>query len=172
MRELPLVLLAALAALGASGCSTTATAPTQVMGAWRVAQIRLDAPDGSSVITTPQNGLFIFTKSHYSAVWVPVQDRPAAAATPWAPTPSEMLTSYKSLVAHTGTYDIHSGVLVLHAEQAKNPNFVGGRITYNYRLADGSLMLTQTAIVYPGDKSDPRVRAQPQTLKLVRVEEL
>ncbi len=141
-------------------------------GHGRVAQIRVDLPAGSSVISSPQTGLFIFTRSHYSAVWVPVQERPASFVTSWALTPDEMVGAYKSLVAHTGTYEVDSSAITMHAEQAKNPAFAGGSISYDYRLEGNVLQLTQTAIRYPNGQSHPRVKEEPQTIKLLRIEEL
>jgi lipocalin-like protein len=169
-RALPfLALLASISA--AAGETPSASPSTSMRGTWKVAQIRVDVPAGSSVVSAPQAGLFIFTKSHYSAVWVPVQERPASFATSWALTPDEMVASYKSLVAHTGTYEVDSSVITMHAEQAKNPAFAGGRISYDYRLEGNVLHLTQTAIVYPNGQSHPRVKEEPQTIKLLRVEE-
>src|SRR5438552_214128 len=73
-------------------------------GAWKVTEIVTTGAD-SSRVTSPQPGLLIFTRKHYSIMYVTGN----APRTPYKaanPTQEEKLAAFDSFVANTGTYEV------------------------------------------------------------------
>jgi len=112
-------------------------------GAWKVAEIVVTGA-GASNVSNPQPGLFIFTRTHYSYMWVPGnQPRPLFKAED--PTNAEKTTAFDSFVANTGTYETSGTTLTIRPTVARVPNCMGGAafMRFQFRVEGNTLTLTQ-----------------------------
>jgi hypothetical protein len=138
-----------------------------VEGVWKVAEVVTPGAtpaDKATTITSPQPGLLIFTKSHYSSTLVTGGEARPATEPPKDPqhlTDAEKLARYEQwsrFAANAGTYEIKGSTIIRRPMVAKNPNVMDGTtpITSEYKL-DGAntLWLTPT-----GDRAatEPRVK--------------
>lgn len=99
-------------------------APAQdvdLQGAWLVTNIT-DA-DGNEIEAQP--GLYIFTETHYSIMFVRGTDERAQYAGS-EPTDKESLGAYNTFVANSGRYQVAGDQLTLRAYVAKGPNYMAG----------------------------------------------
>jgi hypothetical protein len=118
--------------------SEDAGAPLE--GVWRVVETSSADPTVSRLADPP--GLYIFTPTHYSMMYVIGQlPRPGFAAVD--PTDAEKLTAYDTFIANTGTYEVTGDAFVTSPVVAKHPNFMGGgRDQYRFRTLADTLWLT------------------------------
>src|SRR5260221_9625828 len=89
-------------------------------GAWKVSEIVVIGA-GAFSAPSPNPGLFIFTKTHYSVFVAPVKQPRALFATE-TPTIAEKVAAFESMAANTGTYEISGSTLTVRPMVAKNPN--------------------------------------------------
>ncbi len=169
-RMLSAVLLAATlsAELSAQGASR---GPLE--GAWKVAEIVVTGADESNT-ANPQPGLFVFTRRHYSAMWVP-GNQPRTLFKAADPANEEKISAFDSFVGNTGTYELAGTTLTIRPMVARYPNCMNGAfMTYQFRVDSNTLTLTQKstevncligqrAVPYAGPASETR-------WKLTRVE--
>ena len=113
---LALVLLAT-----AASWQVASAQDVDVQGAWVVAGIT----DSSGTEFGGQPGLFVFTGTHYSIMFVPGTDD-RAQYTGDSPTDAEMLTAYQSFIANSGRYVVDGDQLTHRAYVAKDPVYMGG----------------------------------------------
>jgi hypothetical protein len=98
-------------------------APAQdvdVQGGWVVAGIT----DSSGNEIGGQPGLFVFTETHYSIMFVPGTDE-RAQYTGDEQTDGEMLAAYQSFIANSGRYVVEGDQLTHRAYVAKDPVYMG-----------------------------------------------
>jgi hypothetical protein len=120
----------------------TQSSGSPVAGAWLVVDVRFGNEAGEeNGAMRAQPGQFLFTDSRYAAVWVTQTEPRALAANPWAATREEMIANYQSLAANSGTYDVSESRLTIRPIVAKNPNFPGGQLTYEFRIEGDMLFL-------------------------------
>ena len=116
---------------------------TPVEGAWVVTS--WTSPDGDTN-AEPQPGLFVFTKTHYSIMFVPGSEA-RAQYTGEQMTDADMLAAYTTVTANSGRYEVSGNELTTRAYVAKNPNYMGGwpenAATYTFEI-DGEGMLHLT----------------------------
>ena len=111
-----------------------------VVGVWQVKEIARQG--GSGPITDkPLPSIIIFTRSHYSMVWVFDTEPPRSFATRWSPTDAEKIERFDSLVVNSGTYEVEGNVLTAHPIVARIPEFVGGTLTCEYRIENDVMEL-------------------------------
>ncbi len=99
-------------------------APAQdvdLQGAWLVTSIT----DASGNETEAQPGLYLFTSTHYSVMFVPGSE-PREQYVEGSQTEADRLTAYSSFIANSGRYDVDGDQLTLRAYVAKDPNYMGG----------------------------------------------
>jgi hypothetical protein len=149
-----LITLAGLVALAGTVYGQSAGAGNSLMGAWRVTEIgnANGAPN-----TSPQPGLYIFTKQHYSFVRIngtrPLPDYPSNDKA----TDADKVAVFNALYMNTGTYTVTGNRLATKAMVAKSKFAIGGEGNqYEFSLNGNSLVLTQ--------------RPQGAVIKLVRLE--
>jgi len=98
-------------------------APAQdvdVQGAWLVAGIT----DSSGTEIGGEPGLFVFTETHYSIMFVPgTEDRAQYPGD--LPTDEETLAAYRSFIANSGRYAVEGNQLTHRAYVAKDPVYMG-----------------------------------------------
>jgi hypothetical protein len=123
------------------------TAPAQdvdLQGAWLVTSIA----DASGNEIEAQPGLYIFTGTHYSIMFVPGPDERAQIAGP-QPTDEDLLAAYRTFIANSGRYQVAGDQLTLRAYVAKDPAYMAAfpdnQATATVHIAGGdTLHLTYT----------------------------
>ena len=114
-------------------------------------------------------GLFIFGRSHYSAVYTLGSEPRPLAATAFDPTSMEVAAQFGSLIVNTGTYEVDGSTVKMRPLVAKSPEFIGGSATMQFQLDGDVLTLTVSAIV-AADGSTPPEGGGGDVMTLRRVE--
>ncbi len=116
-----------------------------------------------------QPGQFIFTQTRYAAVWVTQSQPRTLSVNPWAPTRDEMVMHYQSFAANSGTYDVAGSRITIRPVVAKNPNFPGGQLTYEFRIERDMLFLEAVDERTSSGIVPPNYDATREKLKLRRM---
>lgn len=137
-------LLAASTLLISSGAVGSPAALAQkkasIEGVWKVAEVVTPGAtpaDKATTITSPQPGLLIFTKGHYSSTVVTGGEARAATEPPKDPqnlTDAEKMARYEQwnrFAANAGAYEIKGTTLIRRPMVAKNPNVMDGTTPIN-----------------------------------------
>ncbi len=156
--------IVAVALMGASVSVQAQTAPS-LQGAWRIAEVTTTGA-AAGTNTSPQPGLFMFTKQHYSIMSVngaaprPMLDAPKD---PGNPTDAEKLANYDvwlRFTANSGTYQVSGDTLTTRPLVAKNPGVMAGAPgTWTYKIQGNTMTLSQKS-----------TQGRWVTLRLTRVE--
>ncbi len=144
-----------------------------VEGVWRVVEIVVTGADASNN-ASPQPSLFIFTRHHYSQMWIR-GTQPRALFKAEEPTDEEKIPAFDSFVANTGTYEVMGTTLTIRPIVARYPNFMaGGFDKYQFRIKGNTLWLTEKSTAQTsriGSQIVPSSAPVSETrLKLVRVQ--
>ena len=122
--------LVGLLVVGASMMVHSQGGPS-LQGVWRVTEVVVTGANATTN-KSPQPGLYIFTKQHYSIVSVggtaPRKDF-GAAKDPAQLTDAEKMARYEawdSFTANSGTYKVSATTLTTQPMVAKNPSVMGG----------------------------------------------
>jgi hypothetical protein len=112
-----------------------------LVGAWRVTEI---ADANGPANTSPQPGLYIFAKQHYSFVRIngsrPLPDYPSNDKA----TDADKVAVFNALYMNTGTYTVTGNKLATKAMVAKSKFAIGGNGNqYDFTLTGNNLVLTQ-----------------------------
>lgn len=110
-------------------------------GVWKATEIVVTGA-GAYAVSAPQPGLFIFTKSHYSWMWVP-GGTPRALFKTEVPTNEEKLAAFDSLMASSGTYELNGSTATFRPIVTRGPNIVS--INEQFRIEGDTLTLTWTS---------------------------
>ena len=132
-----------LAVLLASPTPGVGQEGTPVEGAWVVGS--WTSPDGETN-ALPRPGLFVFTKTHYSIMFVPSEE-PRAPYTGEEMTDADMVAAYTTFIANSGRYEVKGNELATRALVANNPNYMGAwpenSTSYRFEIdGEGRLHLT------------------------------
>jgi hypothetical protein len=111
-----------------------------VVGVWQVKEIARQGGSGP-IAAEPLPSVIIFTRSHYSMVWVFDTEPPRSFAEQWSPTDAEKIERFDSLVVNSGTYEIKGNRLTAHPIVARIPEFVGGKLICEYRVENDTMQL-------------------------------
>ena len=93
-----------------------------VQGAWLVSGMT----DSTGAEIGNQPGLYIFTGTHYSIMFVPGTEPRAQYDGDVGPTDADRLAAYQSIIANSGRYQVSGDQLSYQAYVAKDPNYMGG----------------------------------------------
>lgn len=142
----------------------TAAQAQSIVGVWKVTEETTTGEKGKTRAIS-QPSLFIFTKGHYSIMWItsdkerPIVDARTVSA-------DELRSIYvDSFVANGGKYDYIRGMLSLWPSVAKSPSFMHGGSYVTHKVKITGKTMTMTSVESQGYP----VR-NPTTLKLTRVE--
>ena len=131
---------------------------TGVAAAWRATPNQDAALRGGWVVTSafdssdnvnsePQPGLFVFTGTHYSMMYVNGAEPREQFADNAAQTDAERVAAYNSVTANSGRYEVNGDQITYRAYVAKNPNYMGGwpenEFTFRFRIEGDTLRLTR-----------------------------
>jgi len=143
---------------------------TSLTGAWQVAKVQMTGPKAQT-ITDPQPGLYLFTGKYFSIMMVmgdhPRPIHPTLTEVPKA-SAQEILAVYGPYVANIGTYEINGDALIMHPMVSKNPELMGGSVTYSFEIQRNSLTLKMVKMVMGASVPPPPV--PPAIWTLSRVE--
>lgn len=146
--RLILAMLVLVFPLVASG-SERETAPNPLIGVWKVIRIDVDSKPGIKPYTgqvetnpDPLPSQFIFTQNHYSIVWMSGKQAMRTFATRWQPTDAEKLQRFGEVGINTGTYEHEEGRITVYPVVARIPEFIGGRMSYDYTWSGENLVMT------------------------------
>ena len=112
-----------------------------LVGAWRVTEI---ADGNGPPITSPQPGLYIFTRQHYSFARIngarPLPDYPSNDKA----TDADKVGVFNALYLNSGTYTVTGNKLATRAMVAKSGFAIGGAGNqYEFTTMGNTLVLTQ-----------------------------
>ena len=117
-----------------------------IQGVWRVSEVVVTGA-GATANKSPQPGIYIFTKQHYSIMTVSgtaPRNELAAAANPQQLTDAEKLARYAvwdAFVANSGTYQINGNSIRSTALVAKNPSMMQATNTREFKIEGNTLTL-------------------------------
>ncbi len=151
------VVLMTCVVLSAIAVTVSGQAPATgnpLVGAWRVTEI---ADVNGPPIASPQPGLYIFAKQHYSFVRIngtrPLPEYPSNDKA----TDADKVAVFNALYLNSGTYTVTGNRLATKAAVAKSAFAIGGNGNqYEFSVAGNNLILTQ--------------RPSGAVIKLVRLE--
>jgi len=158
------------ALLSTSGIAKAQQKSTSLTGAWQVTKVQMTGANARTV-TNPQPGLYLFTGKYFSLMMVMGDHpRPIHPTLPEMPKASaqEILAVYGPYVANTGTYEVNGGTLIMHPMVSKNPELMGGSVTYSFEIHGNSLTLKMVKMVMGASVPPPPV--PPAIWTLSRVE--
>ena len=136
-----------------------------IQGVWRVAEVTTTGTDGSTN-KAPQPSLYIFTKKHYSIIFVASDSPRAVLSDVDKATADELRTVFvESFVANAGTYELKAGKVTVRPMVAKSPSYMqpGTYSTSSVKIAGNTMTMI-------GESSNSGAATNPTTMKLVRVE--
>ena len=141
-------------ALACGLCAMGASAQTALLGAWRVTEI---ADSGKPAITSPQPGLIMFTKQHYSFIRIngakPLPDYPSNDKA----TDAQKVAVFDALYLNAGPYTATADTLSTKSLVAKSAFAMAGPGNrFDYVITGDTLALTQ--------------KPQGTVIKFVRIE--
>jgi hypothetical protein len=144
-----------------------------VVGVWKVSEIVVTGA-GASAVPSPQPGLFIFTRGHYSIMYVP-GSKPRALKKAEAPTTDEKVAAFDSFLANAGIYELAGSNLTIRPVVARDPNYmVGGFNKYEFRIDGNTLTLTNRStdlnMRFGEQVVASKAPASETRMKLVRLE--
>lgn len=146
-RMLSVVGLVVVLVIGASIIGQSQTPSLQ--GAWRVTEVVVTGANPSTN-KTPQPGLYLFTKQHYSILTVNGTSprKPfAAPADPNKLTDAEKMARFEAwdeFTANSGTYEVKGNTVTTKPLVAKNPSVMGGAgQTREFKIEGKTLTLIQ-----------------------------
>lgn len=138
MKMILVVLAAAVVTVGSAVSGQQPANP--LVGAWRVAEFS----DGKTTIGSPQPGLYIFARQHYSFTRIqgtrPLPDYPSNDKA----TDADKVAVFNALYMNTGTYNVTGNRLTTVAMVAKSKFAIGGQGNqYDFAVSGNTLTLTQ-----------------------------
>jgi lipocalin-like protein len=144
--------ISAIVVLLVVGASIVARSQTPSLeGAWRVTEVVVTG-DGASTNKTPQPGLYLFTKKHYSLITVNSTSPRKEFGAPKDPaklTDAEKMARYEAwndFSANSGTYEVKGNHLTTRPIVAKNPSVMTGPgQTREFKIDGKMLTLIQTS---------------------------
>jgi hypothetical protein len=161
MRTFALALLIA----AVTSVSVFAQGKSGIEGVWQLTEITVTGGGGMTMKVT-QPSVYIFTKTHYSKIYV-ASDKPRPVLDDYSKATQEQLKSIfvEGFDANAGTYEVSAGTLTLHSIVAKSPSDMkeGTWSTYSMKISGDTITLT------PED-SNAGPPKKSVTFKLTRVE--
>ncbi|HSE66456.1 MAG TPA: lipocalin-like domain-containing protein [Gemmatimonadales bacterium] len=141
--------LAIIASISGATGTTFQTTP-QIYGAWTLIQSSLASRDTTITNGSPQPGLLVFSKRHYSLMLVEGSAPRTPFAEPSRPTEAEKLAAYDTFVGHSGTYVVADSLIEMHVVVAKSPSLMGTDLRtsfarFVYRIQGDTLWLARYA---------------------------
>ena len=139
--------------------------PNPLHGVWSMTT--MTPGDGAATIDPSQSGVFIFTESHYSAVYsLGAEPRPTAAVA-FTPTSEEKVSQYDTIIVNTGAYEVGGSTITFRPMIAKSSEFVGGEATMDFEINGDVLTLTGRSVRAADGTSAPDAGGDVMTLRRI-----
>ena len=121
---------------------TAASARFDIRGVWKVTELAWSTPGGDWEIHKVYLSQYIFTKRHYTYMYVPgAGPRKRFVGDPNRPTDAEKVEAYNSFIAASGTYTLSGQTLALQRLITKNPNEMDGNtLIYTVEFVDSNTL--------------------------------
>ena len=145
---------------------SASVAAQSIVGVWEITDEATTGPDAKTRKVT-QPGMYVFTRKHYSIIWV-TSDAARPAIDSSTATAEQLRDVFvDSFVANAGKYDLGAGKLSLWPSVAKSPTLMHGGYysTYSVKFTNKGKTLTITSIETNGYPVKT-----PTTLTFKRVE--
>ena len=138
--------MVAIVVVGAWALASAQSAPS-LQGAWRVTEIVVTGANAATT-SSPQPGLYVFSRQHYSIVAVngTTTRQAAAPKDPAKLTDAEKVAQYEvwnPFTANSGTYQVSGSTLTTRPLVAKNPGVMGATQTREFKIDGNTLTLIQ-----------------------------
>lgn len=145
--------------------SAFAQSKSGIEGVWQITEVTTTGDGGMSMKAT-QPSMYLFTKKHYSIIYVE-SDKPRPVMDDYSKATQEQLFSIfvDDFVANAGSYEVKAGKLTFHPMVAKSPTYMKeGTWSTSAMTIKGDTM----TLISEGSSFGPS--KNPTTLKLTRVE--
>lgn len=128
----------------------TAQRASPLEGAWKLVESSLGNSDTVSVNRSPQPGLVLFTRRHYSLMYVEGTAPRKPFVDPFGATDAEKLVAFDTFAGHTGTFAVNDSVVEMTIVVSKNPSLASPDMRssfarFVYRISGDSLVLRRQA---------------------------
>ena len=135
------LMVAVVVVVAATVSGQTSSGGSPLVGAWRVTEV---ADANAAPITSPQPGLYVFTRQHYSFARIQgTRPLPAYPSNDKA-TDADKVAVFNALYLNTGTYSITGNMLATKAMVAKSAFAIAGAGNqYEFNVTGNNLVLTQ-----------------------------
>lgn len=142
-----------------------------IEGVWRITKITTSTSQGDNTHQHNLPSMIIFTRNHYSIIWMPGEELQKNYEKRWRPTDEEKIQSYNSIIVNAGTYYIEGNVITTKPQIAKTPDFIGGYAKFEFNSEGDNLKLTLTDNVSNDGIKDLGALQIKTTLILERIKE-
>lgn len=151
--------------VAALSISAFAQTKSGIQGVWQITEVTTTGKNGSTN-RSPQPGMYIFTKKHYSIIYVS-SDSPRAILPDVGKATADELRSVfvDSFVANAGKYDLEKGKLHVWPMVAKSPGYMqsGQNATSSVKIVGNTMTITS-------EETNGYPVKDPTTMKFTRVE--
>lgn len=149
-------------ALGLFLCLSAAGQSKSIQGVWKLNE----QTSGGSTKVISQPSLYLFTKKHYSLIYVPTDTPRAVVDDVTKMTADELRATFvNGFIANAGTYEIKGGKLTMHPIVAKSPAFMGPTVWITMAMT-----ITGNSMTLVSEANNAGPVTTPTTSKLTRVE--
>ncbi len=125
--------------------ATLAQAQGSLEGAWAVKEVAVTGGENPGTNMNPQPSLYLFTDGHYSIMFVPgTESRPDSPENPGDFSDDEIIESFNTFVANSGSYETSGATLSYNVIVARVPSFMGAMPEVDYSVQGETLVLTAT----------------------------
>lgn len=145
--------------------SAKAQTRSGIEGVWKLGEVTTTGENAATKQAT-QPSMYLFTKKHYSIIYVRGDAPRAEIADAKTATADDLRKVFvDDFIANAGTYEMKGGKLTLRPVVAKAPGFMkpGNYVTYAFKV-DGNTMTITNESTNNGPVTNPT------TVKLTRVE--
>ena len=144
-----------LASLAILATAPYASAQSKLEGAWKIPKIVASNADELKDINV-RSGLIIFTKRHYSMMYIACES-PRADLPPKA-TDTQLAVAWRPFIANSGTYEINRTRFTIHPLLAKDPKTMksGNYMIFEFELTGNRLRIKskENSLGFPIDAVD------------------
>ena len=149
-------------AFGLFLCISAVAQSKSIQGVWKLTE----QTAGGTTKVMSQPSMYIFTKKHYSIIYVSTETPRAVVDDISKMTADELRATFVSgFIANAGTYEFKGGKVTMHPIVAKSPAFMAGG---NWMTSAVTINGNSMTIVSETNNSGPV--QNPTTSKLTRIE--
>ncbi|MEO8574390.1 MAG: hypothetical protein ABI481_10505 [Pyrinomonadaceae bacterium] len=148
--------------LGLILCISAVAQSEKIQGVWKLNE--QSTGGGTKVISQPS--MYLFTKKHYSIIYVAAETPRAVVDDISKMTADELRATFVSgFIANAGTYEFKGGKLTLHTLVAKSPAFMAAGIS-----ATSAVTIKGNSMTMVSESNNSGPVQNPTTSKFTRIE--